>query len=234
VTDGAIRPDAEVRPQLELVDGIACHVMQLKDGSARVWLAQQLGTLPLRFERTIDNETCMRLNVIQFASVLTDTGNFWYPVKATIEQGTTYIGKIVSEVDVKEFVLNPVIPPDAFKIKFPDGTRVYDENLGLVYTTHSAGHDPHSPIVVLHDGAKPEVLSDLPTEATAGVTGNSIAQATAPKLSDTSDGADGNKASDPVAVTKFSHVKSLLIIGALCVFGLIIVSCRQFSRRQAE
>jgi archaellum component FlaF (FlaF/FlaG flagellin family) len=134
-----------VRPFLENISGQMCHVVELitkreqKDYVFTDWLAHERGMLPMKSQfRSGSFSEGTLIEEIDFAK--TENGGLWFPKKAYITLNTPRAGNIKQEFNVSEFIPNIKTTPDDFKGKFPNGTRVHDEELGLEYTVGVKGN----------------------------------------------------------------------------------------------
>jgi hypothetical protein len=137
-------PKSSVRPQLEQVNGLWCHVIDAPytvKPWATVWLAVDKGGLPIKFENNEGlGKYLWRINVTKVGSVETETGTVWYPEEATKER-IDRDGYRQYSFKVKALEVNVKTSPDTFKLSFPPGTEVIDEVAGLYYTTGETDTD---------------------------------------------------------------------------------------------
>lgn len=137
-------PDAKVLPQLESVGGQWCHVVEnaWEGGRIRTWIAQDAGFLPLKYEKAIEGRFRDERVVQEIASVQTETGVMWYPVKAkrTVYSPTT--GTITTAFAAQKFVPNVAVTDETFRVAFPSDTHILDKARNLDYVLGS-GLDEH-------------------------------------------------------------------------------------------
>jgi hypothetical protein len=116
---------AKVLPDLEIVSGCPCHVVQLPAGT-KIWLAHEKSMLPLRFFQDNKRDFKQEILVEKIASIQTTKGLVWYPISAK-QYLQTGLGSETWQLDVTEFACQ-YIPMDRniFKIKLPKGTSVRD------------------------------------------------------------------------------------------------------------
>jgi hypothetical protein len=123
-----------VRPELEIVAGKLCHVIEIanKEGIIlnKLWVAHECGMLPLKYDHNI-----IGIEVEQVA----ESNGIWYPVKAYRIQDTERTGRVKYELTVHKFVPNVKVDDSTFRFDFPNGTRVFDEVLGIVYVVEGEG-----------------------------------------------------------------------------------------------
>lgn len=173
-----IFPAVTVRPQMEQVAGQWCHVLEVSPSekeqipTARVWLAQDLGMALLKYQVILPSGFTSRMVVQEAGAVETKIGKMWYPRKAELSYFTPGIGTSTYILDVQRFEPNPHVEGDKFKLEFPLGTRVYDRNVGVVYTVSS---DPaQADMEVLGGGQGSTITRDsttTPKQARATITG---------------------------------------------------------------
>jgi hypothetical protein len=122
-----------VRPNLELVGGQWCHVVEI-EGLETIWVAHDKGMLPMKYcrYRYKGGELIIERQVEEVGEVKTDTGSIWYPRRAnSIGLGST--AKYKCRLIVKEFEPNIQVDGDSFTFDFPSGTTVVDHVLGAEY-----------------------------------------------------------------------------------------------------
>lgn len=131
---------AKVRPNLELVSGELCHVVESDyttqgfDTQKRFWVAHEKSMLPMKYQERHGDRYNEEILVGQIASVETANGTIWYPVKAYRTIDTELTGLVKYELTTHQFVPNLKVDGSAFTINFPSGTFVIDNELGLEYT----------------------------------------------------------------------------------------------------
>jgi hypothetical protein len=128
---------AKVRSELEPVAGELCHVVETrtsKDSNInRIWVAHAKGMLPLRYEVVRDGEVVSKMEVLEVAKTMTDTGESYYPSKAYREINRPRGGKAKFELEAREFIPHVRVSSDTFNVDFPEGTRIRDEVAGISY-----------------------------------------------------------------------------------------------------
>ena len=135
--------ESTVRPQLEQVNGLWCHVIDAPytvKPWATVWLAADKGGLPIKYEKPEIGGYLLRINVTKVGSIEAETGTVWYPEEATKEV-IDKDGYRRYSFKVKSLDVNVETSPDTFKLTFPPGTEVIDEVAGLYYTTGGTDAD---------------------------------------------------------------------------------------------
>ena len=123
-----------VLPKLEPVAGQLCHVVEITykgNTSSRIWLAHEKGMLPLKYQRYRDNKPFLELEVTQIASVKTNRGKMWYPLKAHRTQDSRILGRLKYELTTHGFLPNVKVEGNAFRFDFPEGTRIVDMVRGV-------------------------------------------------------------------------------------------------------
>ncbi len=139
-----------VRPTLEEVAGEMCHVLELdfirsdkeKCKTEIIWVAHEKGMFPLRHQQfdpkgAITHE--MTVEQTDFAE--TKEGGLWFPKKASRTINLPeYFGVVKYEFNVFEFVPGIEVDPNTFQLDFPNGTRVFDAELGLNYIVGVKGY----------------------------------------------------------------------------------------------
>jgi hypothetical protein len=130
-----------VRPELESVAGVMCHVVEGRDrgGSYRetIWFAHDKGMLRMKTLSELSQTGLHCTRVTEIASAATEKGVLWYPRRAVYEgrkAGTGAIERSVTEV--LEFSPYIKVPDGTFDITFPPGTSVDDSTTGRM---HDAG-----------------------------------------------------------------------------------------------
>lgn len=132
-----------VRSDLEEISGQMCHVLDIeylkkdktKGKGSSIWVAHEKGMLPMKVQEFgLDTIWCERI-VEQIDLAKTENGGLWYPKKAyELFNEPLSIGVITYEFNVFEFVPDIKIEANTFKLDFPNGTQVYDEEMGIGYT----------------------------------------------------------------------------------------------------
>jgi hypothetical protein len=123
----------KVLPDLEMVSGYPCHVIQIGDGE-RIWLAHENGMLPLKFELLNGNGKLQEQIIIdKIASVTTAKGQLWYPVSGTHYTDVPQMGIEKWRLEVTEFTPTISINKDTFNFQLPSGTMIIDEVQGKTY-----------------------------------------------------------------------------------------------------
>jgi len=133
---GAISQKALVRTQLEEVNGHWCHVADTLFRSEpynTVWFAVDKGGLPIKFEMYKDGKCIRRILVTKVASLDTDLGKIYYTEQAT-DEFYDKDGYRLYKFRVNSFRPNIETTPEAFKLSFPNGTKVVDHVKGIWYT----------------------------------------------------------------------------------------------------
>ncbi len=143
---GAVFPDVKVRPVQEQVAGEWCHVLEFASTDFRVrsgikiWMATGKGMLIMRYEKTMPggSET---MEVQEIAKAETEIGDVWYPTRASSSKNYGTHGKLVLKYQLEVHKFVPYVKPsaDEFRLTFPEGTRVYDKAMGIVYTVTTNG-----------------------------------------------------------------------------------------------
>lgn len=130
-----------VRPDLEEVAGQICHVVESyrKDTPKEkvatiIWVAYEKGMLPIKYQRIGSEGIVHEITVEQIDYAGTGNGGLWFPKKAYEMDKSPSLGIIKTELNVLEFVPNIKVEPNTFKLDFPNGTQVYDSELGIGYT----------------------------------------------------------------------------------------------------
>jgi hypothetical protein len=130
----------KVRPNLELVADELCHVVESDyttqgfDTQKRFWVAHKKSMLPMKYQELHGDRYKELIVVEQIASVETDNGTIWYPVKAYRTIDTELTGLVKYELTTHQFVPNVAVDNNTFTINFPNGTYVVDNEHGLEYT----------------------------------------------------------------------------------------------------
>jgi hypothetical protein len=135
---GISRSVATVRPNLELIAGQLCHVVEIMHKSHnfgyKIWVAHDKGMLPLKYQRWDNNKLSGEIEVEQIAKAETGGGDIWYPVKAYRTVNSKSRGTTVKyELTTHAFVPNVKVDDNTFRFDFPNGTRVVDKVLGIEY-----------------------------------------------------------------------------------------------------
>ena len=149
---GASNSSILVRPHLESVAGIPCHVVEpIHKGEDNIsdfkyWIAHDRGMLPLKYQRYHYNRLVDEIVVEQVAKAETDTGTIWYPQKAHRTTDWTDIGRIEYEFTTHTFIPNVETDRNSFRFDFPVGTRVIDKVVGIEYIVGVVGIDEVTPV----------------------------------------------------------------------------------------
>ncbi|MBI9019425.1 MAG: hypothetical protein JEZ07_19425 [Phycisphaerae bacterium] len=124
-------PNVKVRPKLEYVNGELCHVIESpafnrKEGTdAIMWVAHDKDMLLMKYERYDNGEI---IHEVLNDEITKSENGLWYPKKINRKTDGVY-----NEMEVKDFVPNIEVEMEAFDVRPPDGTRVFDRVLGLQY-----------------------------------------------------------------------------------------------------
>ena len=156
-----------VLPDLEKVAGEMCHVIILTgEGSSartyKIWVAQDKGMLPLKFQEYLGEKLEAEIEVEKIAKTETSAGPIWYPAKARRLYNRTF-GKIQYEFVMKEFLPNIEVDENTFTFEFPKGTRINDHIVGFMYVAGTVKADEVTDIKyaqVLETDEHPESISD--------------------------------------------------------------------------
>jgi hypothetical protein len=129
---------ATVRPNLELIAGQLCHVVEIMYKSHnfgyKIWVAHDKGMLPLKYQRWDNNKLSVEIEVEQIAKAETGGGDIWYPVKAYRTVNSKSRGTTVKyELTTHTFVPNVKVDDNTFRFDFPNGTSVVDKVKGIEY-----------------------------------------------------------------------------------------------------
>jgi hypothetical protein len=117
-----------VLPDLETVNGMPCHVVEMGDGKIWVhqyWLSHEKGMLPVKWTTQRKGGDSSRDEVLDVASVTSRRGELWYPrvlIRESVSNGCVTRTKYV----VHEFAPDIEIPVETFEVNYPDGVRVTD------------------------------------------------------------------------------------------------------------
>ncbi len=132
-------PNYSVRPELEVVAGQSCHVVDLSlertDSLSRkfsIWFAHEKGMLVMKFQDDIDDDYTSQRIVEKIGSTKTRSGLVWYPLEVRSFERNPAFETTYSFV-VQEFVPNVRVSADSFRLKFPEGAHVADFTAGYHY-----------------------------------------------------------------------------------------------------
>jgi len=157
-----------VLPDLEKVAGEMCHVVVLtREGNSaartyKIWVAHDKGMLPLKFQEYSGEKLEAEIEVEEIAKAETSAGSIWYPVKARRLYNRS-IGKIQYEFVMNEFLPNIEVDENTFTFEFPNGTRIHDHIVGLMYVAGAVKADDVTDIKdaqALETDKHPESTSD--------------------------------------------------------------------------
>ena len=137
------RLQPHVRPQLEIISGETCHVIEMfkdSDNYIRIWLAHEKNMTPMKYEGKLFGVIRNSMAVSRLASKEIEGRAFWFPAQVSYKQYskngrggqgppryTTY------KATISSFMPNVPVTEEDFDFEFPDGTRVLDVSLGLTY-----------------------------------------------------------------------------------------------------
>jgi hypothetical protein len=146
-----------VRPELEVVAGVSCHVVDVEGFSPQVsgttwWFAQERSMLRVKASHRYRDGETNSMEVLELAKVDTETGALWYPRKAIRQQKREGRDRLV-EIEVPEFVPHIKVPDSTFDVTFPPGTRVRDSIAGMIYRV---GEGPKIGSSVIGESLSPE------------------------------------------------------------------------------
>jgi hypothetical protein len=154
IDDGRVA--ARVRPDLDVIAGEKCHVLEIYSEDERplmeISFAHDKGMLALRYRRYDDDLIIGEMTVEKISFAQTDTGKVWYPSIAYHKQYIEGRGledvhpcMITRKIAVHKFNPDPKIDEDAFRFEFPVGTGVVDRIAGLYYVVGSETSTPDGP-----------------------------------------------------------------------------------------
>jgi hypothetical protein len=142
IRQGSELGHVRVLPTLESVSGQLCHVVEIEPvrgwPKRRFWFAHERSMLLMRWAvPRMQKGDYSSMEVLEVASVTTDSGELWYPRKATQEVKSR--GEVLRyELDVQEFGPYLKAPPSTFDVNFPPGTRVTDF---IAHASYTVGAD---------------------------------------------------------------------------------------------
>lgn len=237
--NGQIRPDAKVRLGLETVHGELCHVLECGDDNAehlsitRVWLAHEKGMLPMKYEKIMSGEVCKTIEVTQLGKATTDVGIIWFPAKATVQSGMSWTGRAEREIVTHKFVPHAVVSEETFKMTFPPGTRVYDKNLEIVYTTGSPELGKSTDVFDVRQAISDK--NDHTAHAIGGSVSTELGQDKQPAPSALSQprSMDSAAVSSPHSAN-WSLTMLMVIVSAGLVVAVVIVLTARYLRRRRD
>lgn len=117
-----------VRPELEMVSGEMCHVIDFTSSS--YWFAHEKSMLVMKSVMRNGKGQGKNSSIVrEIAKTTTNTGDLWYPREVEIHNP---LGQTVNHTIV-EFTPYVTVSPDVFKVDFPVGTRVRDMTAGVTY-----------------------------------------------------------------------------------------------------
>ena len=130
-----------VRPKLESVAGVLCHVVEIdypgSNSRMTMWFAHEKSMLRMKGLSEHPDVISVSTEVSEITSVQTEKGVLWYPRKTTQERKTNDAATTY-EVEVQEFVPHIKVPDSTFDIAFPPGTSVHDS---VTHRMYYAGDD---------------------------------------------------------------------------------------------
>lgn len=129
------RSDAVVQPELESILGEPCHVVEnaWEGGHIRIWLAHDKGFLPLKYEKVVDGRFRDERVVQEIASVETETGLVWFPIKAERTVFSPSVGTVKTALAATKFIPNVPVSDEMFRVRFPVGAHVLDRIRDIDY-----------------------------------------------------------------------------------------------------
>ncbi len=127
----------KVRDELDNILGELCHIIEISRGTngRRFWLAHGKGMCPMKFESFNGQNVNNRMEALKIAKVMTDIGEIWYPIEMEQANENPKTGKMqIFKCQIHEFIPHLAdIAPDTFSVKFPNGTTIMDNVLGIEY-----------------------------------------------------------------------------------------------------
>ena len=122
---------AKVGEELEYVAGHSCHVIEVSfpelEAGWKIWIAHDLGFLPLRFVDFCKKQSWREEIVVEKAGFYhSDTNKMWYPLKAYRIVETQDAKPIKYVLETEEFIPNIPVDEATFDFDFPIGTKVTD------------------------------------------------------------------------------------------------------------
>jgi hypothetical protein len=136
------RSTVSVLPDLELVGGQLCHVIEVvlpgRDhrGIPRqikqvFWMAHDKGMCLMRYQWYWDKRLDREIQVKQIAMTDMDGAEIWYPEKAYRTLFDEELGTMKYELMVTDFVPNVEVDENTFRFDFPAGTYVFNRLWGI-------------------------------------------------------------------------------------------------------
>jgi hypothetical protein len=131
-----------IRPNLEEIAGQMCHVIEVfrkdtpKDKAAHIiWVAHEKGMLPMMNQQLGPMGIIHEITVEQIEFAKTQSGGLWYPKKGyEYVNASKSVGIMKYEFNVYEFVPGIKTDVNNFRLDFPNGTHIFDNELGIDYT----------------------------------------------------------------------------------------------------
>jgi hypothetical protein len=140
-----VSPKGTVRPNLELVFGQWCHVVETHwpgypKPASIIWFAAEKGGLPMKFEQYDRQGKCTASTLLEkITSVDTPTGQIWYPQEGILTFHRNH-GTIKNRFACHELQVNIETNKDTWKFSFPVGTEVIDRIRDITYVVGSTDH----------------------------------------------------------------------------------------------
>ncbi len=136
VRAGVMTGNLKIEPQLDVVSGTACHVIEISSRNEltyRIWVGHECGMLPMKqFWRSPDVEVTTTVETVE--TVETDRGILYYPASATIHYAyPREEAMLTSKLEVARFIPFARFDDSAFTVSIPDGTRIVDQIVGITY-----------------------------------------------------------------------------------------------------
>ncbi len=130
-----------VLPNLEIVAGQLCHVIEIKyksGANSKIWFAHNNGMLVLKYQRHEKDQTIYNeIKIDKIGSVETKKGTVWFPKKAYRTYNDPDGDKLKYELITHAFVPNVEVNESTFRYEFPIGTRVSDRIRNFSYKVQS-------------------------------------------------------------------------------------------------
>jgi len=130
-----------IRPNLEEIAGQMCHVIEVSrrdtpknEVGEIIWVAHEKGMLVMGDRAFGPKGIVHEISVEQIEFAKTPGGGLWYPKKGyEYVNASKSVGIMKYEFNVYEFVPGIKTDSNAFRLDFPNGTHIFDNELGIDY-----------------------------------------------------------------------------------------------------
>jgi len=229
---GMLNGKITIRPNLEMVAGQLCHVVEiLSSGAARgkdvefkrvYWMAHEKSMCLMKYQHYLNDKLDEEMEVKQIAKANMDGIDIWYLKKASRASFDEDLGTSKNELIVTEFIPNIEVDENTFRFDFLPGTEVYDRVLGLSYVVAGVGLDNEvSPVYIVEPIEEMKKAND-DVETTTDSTKFDSEE----KSDDSEEITDNekNKEDEQIPIEPLTENNKIIGVKNLSILGVVIIT----------